>query len=120
MCPGAKSDPFIYSREFLEKNSRELLEKKDVVFEVPCMDSDKSYIGKTGRNLKKRIVEHKYAVKRKDDKNGIAVYVNDHNHRVDWEGTKVQMKRNPDTGGEELWRQYTYTEGSEQVTWTVV
>ena len=41
--------------------------------------------------MKKRIVEHKYAVKRKDDKNGIAVHVhaNDHNHRVDWEGAKV-------------------------------
>ena len=53
------------------------------------MDCDKSYIGETGRNLKKQIVEHKYAVKRKDDKNGIEVNVNDHNHRVDWEGAKV-------------------------------
>ena len=49
----------------------------------------KLHFGKTGRNLKKRIVEHKYAVKRKDDKNGIAVHVNDHNHRVDYEGAKV-------------------------------
>ena len=43
----------------------------------------------TGRNLKKRIVEHKYIVKRKDEKNGIAVHANVHNHRVDWEGAKI-------------------------------
>ena len=101
------------------KTPREDLEKKDVVYEVPCMDCDKSYIGETGRNLKKWIVEHKYTIKRKDDKNGIVVHSNNHNHRVDWEGAR-SLKRNPDTGGEELCRQYTYTEGSKQATWTVV
>ena len=70
------------------KTPREYLEKKDM-YKVPCMDCDKSYIGETGRNLKKRIVERKYAVNRKDGKNGIAVHANDHNHRVDWEGAKV-------------------------------
>ena len=39
--------------------------------------------------MKKRVVEHKYTVKRKDEKNGIAVHVNDNNHRVDWEGAKI-------------------------------
>ena len=78
-------------RQVLEKlkTPREHLEKKDIVYEVPCMDCDKSYIGETGRNLKKRIVEHKYAVKRKGDKNEIAVHANNHNHKVDGEGVKV-------------------------------
>ena len=62
--------------------------KKDV-YEVPCMDCDTSYIGETGRDLHKRIVEHKATVRRKDDKNGIAVHANGHNHQVDWEGAKV-------------------------------
>ena len=35
------------------KSPRPQLMKKGVVYEVPCLDCDISYIGKTGRNLKK-------------------------------------------------------------------
>ena len=47
--------------------------KQGVVYEVPCKDCEAVYIGETGRNLQERIKEHKYAVKRKDENNGIAV-----------------------------------------------
>ena len=67
------------------------LEKKDIVYDVPWMDCDTSYIGETGRDLKKWIAEH--------DKKGIAVHANSHNHRVDWEGAK-SLNRKPDTEGE--------------------
>ena len=70
------------------KTPVEDIEKKDV-YEAPCMDCDTSYIGETGRDLKKQIVEHKYAVRKKDDKNGILVHANGHNHRVNWEEAKV-------------------------------
>ena len=53
------------------------------------MDCDKKYIGETGRNLQKRLVEHKAAVRRGDRKNGIAVHVQDHDHRVNWEAAQV-------------------------------
>ena len=41
-------------------------------------------MGETGRTLKKRISEHKQAVKRCDQNNGIAVYVmsKGHNHQL--------------------------------------
>ena len=71
------------------KSARPELKKKEVVYEVPCMDCDTKYIGETGRNLQKRLMEHKAAVRRGDRKNGIAVHLQDHDHRVDWEAAKV-------------------------------
>ena len=58
-----------------------------------------------------------YVVRRKDDKNRIAVHANSHNHRVDREGEKVlPFNRNPDTGGEGSWRLSTSINGDQRVT----
>ena len=46
-----------------------------VVYEVPCHDCNHVYVGETGRTLKKRLAEHKQAVRRFDEKNGIAAHV---------------------------------------------
>ena len=59
------------------KNPRPQSIKKDVVYEVPCLDCEKVYIGETGRNL------HRAAVRRGDRNNGVAVRAWDHDHRVD-------------------------------------
>ena len=48
--------------------------KKEVVYGIPCHDCETSYIGETNRSLRKRIAEHKYAMKSNDRKNGIAVH----------------------------------------------
>ena len=47
------------------------------------------YVGETGRTLKKRLAEHKQAVRRFDERNGIAVHVHQHDHHIDWESTRV-------------------------------
>ena len=64
------------------KNARQL-KMKEVVYEVPCKDCECSYIGETGRNLQKRLTEHKAAVRKGDRNNGIAVHALDHVHWVD-------------------------------------
>ena len=51
-----------------------------------------------GRTLKKRISEHKQAVKKCDRKNGIAVHVMDKGHTINWEEANV---RTSETG---YWR----------------
>ena len=49
--------------------------KKAVVYKVPCKDYNQAYIGEMKRNLKVRLTEHKQAVKKEDNKKGIAVHV---------------------------------------------
>ena len=48
-----------------------------MVYNAPCEDCEHShmYVGETRRTLKKRIGEHKAAVKKEDKRNGIAVHV---------------------------------------------
>ena len=48
--------------------------RKEVVYEVPCKDCEQKYIGETKRKMKVRIAEHKYALSRGGEKNGIAVH----------------------------------------------
>ena len=63
--------------------------RKEVVYQVPCKDCPKVYIGETKRKLKFRISEHKQAVKRGDEKNGIAVHAHTNNHSFNWEEARV-------------------------------
>ena len=60
--------------------------KQRVVYEVPCRDCGVVYIGETGRNLRERVKEHKYAIKRQDDNNGIYIAVHSwtNDYAVDW------------------------------------
>ena len=84
------------------KNPRDELKKKDVVhvYEVPCLDCERTYVGETGRNLQKRLYEHKIAVRKCDTKNGIAVHAWDSHHRINWVGAKVIS---PIIGRRESW-----------------
>ena len=59
------------------------LDKKGVVYEVPCEECNHVYIGETGRTLKKRLTKHKVAVKKCNNKNGIAVHAWKYVHQVE-------------------------------------
>ena len=50
------------------------LKKRSDLYEVSCTDCTRVCIGETGRNLRTRLKEHKHAVKRNNDRNGIAVH----------------------------------------------
>ena len=63
--------------------------KRNVVYEVPCHYCQLTYIGETRRTMKKRMTEHKYAVKTGDPKNGIAVHVQRTQHSIDWGAARV-------------------------------
>ena len=48
------------------------LSETGVVYNIPCKQCDKSYIGQTSRELKTRIAEHQYAIKKRNMNNSIA------------------------------------------------
>ena len=64
--------------------------KKGVVYEVPCKDCHRVYIGKAKGTLKVRLGEHEQAVRRDNPKNGIAVHAHESNHAIDWDDALVR------------------------------
>ena len=60
------------------------------------------YVGETGRTLKKRISEHKQAVKRGDQRNDIAVHVMNKGHTINWGEANVKTS---ETG---YWKRRVY------------
>ena len=72
------------------KQKTPMEKKRNVVYEVPCRDCQLTYIGETKRTLKKRMTEHKCAVKTGDPRNGIAVHVQKTQHSIDWGTARVQ------------------------------
>ena len=63
--------------------------RRCVVYEVPCKDSSKTYVGEMKKMLKVRLGGHRQAVKRDDPKNGIVVHAHNTQHTIDWMGAKV-------------------------------
>ena len=77
-------------RTLMQMKERTPLEKRNLVYEVPCHDCQLTYVGETKRSMKKRPTEHRYAVKTGDPKNGIAVHVQKSQHTIDWGAARVQ------------------------------
>jgi len=65
--------------------------RSGVVYQIPCGDCDKSYIGQTGRQLGERLKEHKStAPSRKPS--AVAEHKSEAHHDIDWDSTKVLDK----------------------------
>ena len=83
--------PYRTMRQMLMKvrNPVPVEKRKGVVYEILCWDCTQVYVGETGRTLKKRMSEHKQAMKRFDEKNRIAVHVFKHDHRIAWDEARI-------------------------------
>ena len=67
-----------------------LIEKREVVYEVPCTACHLSYTGEMKCTLRVRIGQHKQTVKQGDPNNGIAVHTHQFQHAINWDGAKVK------------------------------
>ena len=73
-------------RSFLIKNSP--VNKCGCIYEIPCKDCDKKYIGQSGKEMKVRIQQHKYCVRTGNDSNALFIHLRDFNHVIDWVNAK--------------------------------
>ena len=62
---------------------------KGIVYQIPCGDHEKSYIGETGRPFTVRMKEHRRAVKNEDMKNANAAHIVKESHSIDWENARI-------------------------------
>ena len=68
--------------------------RSGVIYQIPCRDCDKSYIGQTGRTLLQRIKEHQRAVKTMNtDNSALAEHAWNEHHHIAWE--VVDQVKNP-------------------------
>ena len=81
-------------RQILTKVKTRIPQEKQtgVVYEIPCSDCREVYVGETKRTLKVRMSEHRQAIHRGDQKNGIAVHVQKTDHHINWEGATVKRR----------------------------
>ena len=81
---------YTLKRTLINVKNRVPEEKKNtVVYQVPCKDCCKLYMGESKRTLKVRLAEHKRAVQKSDVNNGIAMHVANTNHSIDWVNARV-------------------------------
>ena len=71
------------------------MESSGIVYNIPCKDCSSCYIGQTGRKLKRRIEEHKKAVRLADFENSaLAEHAWTESHRVDWDSVSILARQN--------------------------
>ena len=64
-------------------------DKQNAVYQIPCQDCEKVYIGETSKTIKSRITKHKNAIKREDERSLPAKHVTENDHRFDWTEIKI-------------------------------
>ena len=66
-------------------------QRPGVVYHIPCGDCHQIYIGGTARTGETRIKEHKRAIAKADEKNGIFDHVAKTGHMIDWNNASILM-----------------------------
>ena len=65
-----------------------------VVYEVPCSDCDRTYIGQTGNSLRTRLNQHRAAFRlAQKEKSALAEHAIDNDHRIDWAQAKILSRQ---------------------------
>nr|VZH99844.1 unnamed protein product [Spirometra erinaceieuropaei] len=84
------------------KDRLDVGEQSGVVYQIPCRDCPRHYIGQTGRRLSSRITEHKRAVRRGDPLSQVATHTLEEGHEFNFASTRIVARASNKTGRELL------------------
>ena len=73
-------------KTLLIKNSPTV--NKGCIYEIPCRDCDKCYLGQSGKDISVRLKQHQYAVRTGNTSNALFVHIWDNDHNINWEGAR--------------------------------
>lgn len=62
------------------------------VYEIPCADCDKTYVGQTNRRISVRREEHVLAVHKKTKTSSLVQHIDATGHKINFDGTKMLAK----------------------------
>jgi len=63
--------------------------RNNIVYRIPCNDCDCIYIGQSKQKFCKRLYEHGYAIKKRDEKNALAMHVMKTGHTINFEKANI-------------------------------
>ena len=66
--------------------------KQGGVYRINCSVCNIPYIGQSGKELCKRVSQHKYNVRTANSNSAIFCHVRDFNHPIDWQSAKIVFK----------------------------
>ena len=69
----------------LGKDKIDVLENRNCVYKIRCNDCVSSYVGQTGRSLKRRLYEHQNNVKNHDARSVLALHCDETGHSFDFD-----------------------------------
>ncbi|XP_045137175.1 uncharacterized protein LOC123519735 [Portunus trituberculatus] len=85
-CAGKKT------KDIVTNNPPRAENEDSVIYKIPCSGCSSSYIGETGRGLKKRIYEHKNDMRHHRTSNSLVVHARDKGHLPNWVGATTLRK----------------------------
>ena len=79
-------------KSILIKNSP--MNESNIVYKIPCNNCNSFYIGQSGKELNKRITQHRYAVRSGQLSSSLFVHMNENSHAIKWSSSDVVIRSN--------------------------
>ncbi len=76
------------------KDPTPTLQRRKVIFQIPCSACDMTYTGQTGHLLGTRLKEHRGSVWRHDTNACLALHCMDTGHTFNWQDTRILWSTN--------------------------